>query len=84
MKTVTRFAPSPSGDMHPAMPSPPLKPAVWPMKTTVRCGCGSRISMKAAVMRYIVTIKDDLEFLGIAWEGEVTVQSERMAHISRR
>ena len=33
--------------------------------------------------RYVVTIKDDLEFLGIAWEGEVMVQSGRMA-LSRR
>ena len=80
MKTVTRFAPSPSGDMH-------LGHAFAAFEAR-RLADENNGEMRLRIedidegrcdARYIVTIKDDLEFLGISWEGEVMVQSERMA-----
>ena len=80
MKTVTRFAPSPSGDMH-------LGHAFAAFEAR-RLADENNGEMRLRIedidqgrcdARYIVTIKDDLEYLGIAWEGEMMVQSERMA-----
>ena len=79
MKTVTRFAPSPSGDMHLGHAFAAFEARRLADENNGEMRLRIEDIDEAAVMPDIVTIKDDLEFLGIAWEGEVMVQSERMA-----
>ena len=80
MTTITRFAPSPSGALHlghafAALEARRLADAHGgEMRLRIE-----DIDSKRCHPRYVDGIYQDLRFLGIAWQGSVLVQSERMA-----
>ena len=80
MTTITRFAPSPSGALHlghafAALEARRLADADGgEMRLRIE-----DIDSNRCHSRYVDGIYEDLRFLGIAWQGAVLVQSERMA-----
>ena len=77
--TVTRFAPSPTGNLHLGHAYSAL------YSERVAKNNGGKFLLRIEDIdytrcrsKYIKGIYDDLEWLGIIWEGDVVIQSSRL------
>jgi glutamyl-Q tRNA(Asp) synthetase len=84
MTVVTRFAPSPTGELHLGSAY-----SAWICWKRARAAGGSfllrieDIDIRRCKREYEMAILTDLEWLGLAWDGEVRRQSEHFADYGR-